>query len=367
MTEQSKNHVKKIAVLLPSLQVGGAERLVFEELSYLKKDPRFYFEIHLVFEPGYWYDKFRELGIPVHVWNAQHKAMSTTLTCFKIILYLRKRQFDVLHIHLLELFGVWLGIFAGVKTFQTVHYEIKKGMMKRISLRFNNVLFGCGAQVTNNLGNFIPARKIRLLNNAINPLQASTVPSEDVLLRLGLRKENQIVLTLGRLTRQKGYDVLIQSFIMVVRKQSKAVLLIGGDGPDMESFKRQIAEAGMQGHILLLGIVSDVTELLEICDVYVNSSRWEGLPITLLEAIAARKPIVATRVGGNAEVVREGETGLLVPPERADLLAEAILNVLGDKALRDKLGTQAYELFKNDYTIEKHCETLASAYLNGSF
>ena len=364
MVKCLKESTKRIVIMLPSLNVGGAERLVFEELSYLKNDPRFYFEIHLVFEQGLLFDKFKELKIPIYVWNAPHRSLRTIITYFKIIHYLRHKRFDVIHIHLLDYFSPWLSIFIGLKIFHTIHYEIKDGLLERFCLRQSDVLFGCGDQVTNNLKRFIPAHKIKLLSNAIHLPISTGSHSEDVLRNLALCKDNRIVVSLGRLTRQKGYDILIEAFKNVIKKQQKAVLLIGGDGPDKEKLERQIIAAGITGHVRLLGVVNYVNELFEICDVYVNSSRWEGLPLTLLEAMAHKKPIVATCVGGNCEVVQNGKTGILVSPEHTDFLADAILKLLNNEKLRNEYGLQAFELFESNYTIEKHCKALTSAYLS---
>lgn len=355
--------MKKVAILLPSLQVGGAERLVYEEVSFLRHDPRFYFEIHVVFGPGPMYSKFLELGIPVHVWNAQHKSLQTILTCLKIVFYLRRNQFDILHSHLLYIIGPWMGLFAGTKVITTDHSNTRYSFMKRLSLRRSDILFGCSEQVLKGLIDIIPEKKLKLLYNAIRPITSNCIQSKNILNRLSLCNDDKIVLTLGRLTRQKGYDVLVEAFKIVAGKEPNAVLLIGGDGPDREILEQQIMTLKLQKHVRLLGIVNDVNELFEICDIYVNSSRFEGLPMTILEAMAHKKPIVSTRIGGNSEVVIHGKTGMLVEPERSDLLAEAILTLLGDIGLQRKLGGAAFELFENNYTIEKHCKALASFYL----
>ena len=357
---------KKIAILLPSLAVGGAERLIFDELSFLRYDPRFYFEIHIVFEPGHLYEKFKQLEIPIRLWNASHKKLSTLKVYYNIARYLRSERFNIVHIHLMEYSGPWIGRLSGLKVFLTAHIDIKYESLVRFCMRRNDLIFGCGVRVLNNLKNFIPEKKLKLLNNAIGPMATINVQPEDVLKRWGLCKDMKVVLSIGRLAKQKGFDLLIKAFQRVIEKESKAILLIAGEGPDKEKLEQQITAIGMQEYIRLLGLVDNVNELLEICDVYVNSSRLEGLPITLLEAMAHKKPIVATHVGGNSEVIKNEETGLLVAPERPDLLADAILKLLEDDVLQNKLGKEAFALFEKNYTIEKHCETLALEYMDCS-
>ena len=363
MNDIPRMPIRKIAVLLPSAQAGGAEQMVFEELSFLKHDRRFQFELHLVFEAGSWCDKFKALEIPVHVWNTPHKSPRMLLNYFNIVRYLRRERFDILHIHLLNYLGPWAGRLAGLKVITTVHVDFMYRLLERICLRQSDLLFGCGSQVMRNLKGFIPEKKLKLLNNAIRVVLSSGLQPENILERFGLYKDSRVVLSLGRYTEQKGYDLLVEAFGRVVKKEPKAVLLIGGDGPDREKLERQVMAKGMQESIHLLGLVNDVDALFEICDIYVNSSRWEGLPVSLLEAMAHKKPIVATNVGGNSEIIKNGETGLLVPPERPDLISEAILKVFEDRSLAGRLGAKAFELFKEHYSINKHCAILASEYL----
>ena len=178
-----------------------------------------------------------------------------------------------------------------------------------------------------------------------------------------LGEHARIVLTLGRLIPEKGYDVLIEAFRSVVQQVPNAVLLIAGDGVERQTLLERITSTRMQGHVRLLGMVHEVGALYGLCDVYVNSSRLEGLPMTLLEAMAHRRAIVATEVGSTPEVVRDGITGLLVPPEEPEKLGYAITKLLLDRGMRDRLGGEAYALFAGEYTIEKHCEALADYYL----
>jgi glycosyltransferase involved in cell wall biosynthesis len=139
--------------------------------------------------------------------------------------------------------------------------------------------------------------------------------------------------------------------------------MICGDGDEKGQLEKKIEAAGLQGRIKLPGMVNNIHEILSACDLYVNSSRWEGLPMSLLEALAHGKPMVATRVGGNPEVVRDGVTGSLVPADDPGSLAEAIICLLRDDSFREKAGVAAQNLFRREYTIERHCDTLKGHYL----
>ncbi|OGP13278.1 MAG: hypothetical protein A2052_02165 [Deltaproteobacteria bacterium GWA2_54_12] len=354
--------VKRVAVLLPSMQVGGSERLVLEELSYLKNDPRFIFEVHLVFEKGPFFNELSVLGLPVRIWNAPHKSARMLGAYVNIIRYLRQTRCDILHSHLLDEIGPIVGKLAGARVVATVHSDKHYGAVDRFALSRSDLVLGCGKEVLRNISRFIPRRKVRVLSNAIHKPDNTRFCRKDVLRKFGIREESKLVVSLGRLARLKGYDLLIEAFRQVVTAVPDAVLLIGGEGEERGRLNTLVESAGIGESIRLPGIVREAHEVIASCDLYVNSSRWEGLPMTLLEAIAHGRPMVATDVGGNSEVVRDGVTGILVPPEDPERLACAIIRILKDDDLREKAGYEASVLFNSDYTINRHCEALAGYY-----
>jgi glycosyltransferase involved in cell wall biosynthesis len=353
----------KIAILLPSMQVGGAEKLVLEELTFLRDDQRFRFEVHLVFEKGQFFNHLLSLNIPIHVWNAPHKSVRMLKTYFDIILHLRRAGCDILHSHLLDTIGPIVGRLAGARVVATVHSDKRYGVKERFVLGRSDLVLCCGKEVLQNIRNFIPLEKMNFLNNAIRKQDVIDYRRQVSLERFGIDENSNILASLGRLHHEKGYDVLIKAFRTVIKDVPNVILLIGGDGEERNSLNELVESKGLGAHVKLLGLISETNDMLESCDVYINSSRCEGLPMTLLEAMAHGKPIVATNVGGNPEVVRNGMTGLLVPPENPEKLAEAIVKMLKDEPLRKNLGNAAFALFNGEYTIDRHCATLANYYL----
>src|SRR6185503_8111171 len=144
---------------------------------------------------------------------------------------------------------------------------------------------------------------------------------ESVRAALGLAAGEPVVLTVGSLTSQKAQSVLVDAWAQVARGRPDARLLIAGEGPLRADLERQIAALGLGEAVTLLGARRDAADLMEAADVFVLSSVREGLSITLLEAMRAGRPAVATRIGGNGEAIAEGETGLLVPMRDAEALA----------------------------------------------
>lgn len=147
---------------------------------------------------------------------------------------------------------------------------------------------------------------------------------------LGVAPETPLVMAVGRLVPVKGFDVLAQAAARLTTPGARVLVI--GDGPELERLRACRA-------LELLGSREDAGPMLAAADVVVSASRSEGFPQTLLQAMAAGLPVVATDVGGTSEVVARDETGLLVPPEDPQALAQALDRVLEDRALAARLGT----------------------------
>ena len=148
--------------------------------------------------------------------------------------------------------------------------------------------------------------------------------------RLELPDGARVLLALGRLVPQKGLDVGVRALPEVRRTHPDAVLVVAGEGPERDALQNLAAELGVADALLLPGRAGDVAALLEQAELLLHPSRWEGFGLVLLEAMLASKPVVATRVSSIPEIVADGETGLLVPPEDATALAAALVRVLDD-------------------------------------
>ncbi len=175
-----------------------------------------------------------------------------------------------------------------------------------------------------------PAHKMLYIPNGIETDQFAPDPAIRATVRRQLEVEQAFVwIAVGRLEPQKDYPNLIRAMRRVVSDaHSSTRLLIAGQGPLHEIIERQIADLELAKNVRLLGVRTDIPQLLNAADGFVLASAWEGLSIALLEAAATALPIVATDVGGNSEIVIDGETGFLVPPRNPDALAEAMLRLM---------------------------------------
>lgn len=155
------------------------------------------------------------------------------------------------------------------------------------------------------------------------------------------RHGRRYVLAMGRLFRQKGFDVLIEAFA-ASRAAMDTDLVIAGEGEELERLRSQAAAAGIGDRVFFPGHVSEPAPLMAHCALFVLSSRYEGFPNVLLEAMSLGRPVISTRLPSGAhDFIKDGFNGLLVPPEDAAALADAVDRVLADGDLRQALGDRA--------------------------
>ncbi len=160
---------------------------------------------------------------------------------------------------------------------------------------------------------------------------------------LGVDNQGPVIGTVGRLLERKGHYELVEAWPWVRANHPDAQLVIVGDGPEADGLQKRAAELGCAGSIKFTGHRDDIPAVLDLFDVFVFPSHFEGLPGALLEAMAAGKPIATTPVDGNSELVRDGKHGIHVPPENQKRLAAAIDQLLADPELADTLGKNASE------------------------
>jgi glycosyltransferase involved in cell wall biosynthesis len=189
--------------------------------------------------------------------------------------------------------------------------------------------------------------RIFVVPNSVKPdfFCPNAILSQETRQRLLIADDDLVILAIGRLSPEKGHRFLIEAIAKITSwaPQLKIKALIAGEGPMEKTLRAQIAKRGLEKCIRLLGQCSDVRPLFSIADLFVLPSLSEGSPNALLESMAASVPIVATSVGGVAEIVLHGESATLVPPANADLLGKSILELLTDRSRAKQLANAALE------------------------
>lgn len=168
---------------------------------------------------------------------------------------------------------------------------------------------------------------------------------------LGPRQTEPCIGFVGRLAIQKGVPYLLHALYLVRRKNRRVHLLIIGAGPLESELQQQVQNLGLSEWVHFLGKRQDVMKILPQLDALVLPSLWEGLPTVLLEAMALRIPVIATNVSGTCEIIRDQETGILVPPKDPRALAEAIIRILDNPAKARQMAEHGYKVACN-YTLQ---------------
>jgi len=176
------------------------------------------------------------------------------------------------------------------------------------------------------------------------------------------RDADPIVGAVGRLVPVKGYDILIRAFAGVVRQHPRALLAIVGDGEERAALEALASSLGISERVRLAGFQSPIAPWIARFDVFALPSRSEGLPVALLEACALARPAVASAAGGIPEVIRDGEDGLLVPPEDPVRLGARILELLDDPPLARRLGESARATLAGRFSVEAMGDAYARVY-----
>lgn len=197
----------------------------------------------------------------------------------------------------------------------------------------------------------IPLNRLLLIGNGVRIERSRTTPPPDLRTRLGIAERDRVIGIIARLVPVKDHHTMFRAMAVVVRAVPEARLLVVGDGPLRAELEAEAARLGIASHVTFLGLRHDIPELLSLLDVFVLSSQSEGMSITILEAMAAKRPVVATDVGGTSWLVHHEKTGLLVPSQSPHRLADAVLRLLNDRAVAAQLGEAGYRLVRERFQV----------------
>lgn len=289
----------------------------------------------------------------------------------------RSRGVQLLHAHQYTPFfyaAVSRGVSAAPKVLFTEHgrhwpdqRRPKRVMANRLLLRRADRVTAVGSFVRTALidNEGLPAARVQVVHNGIDPILYTSQESDRdtrgrMRTELGVAADELVVLQVARFHPVKDHLTAIRAFADTVKQVPNARLLLAGDGDEREKITETIETLGVAGRVSLLGVREDVPALMAAADLFMLSSVSEGISVTLLEAMAAGLPIVATDVGGNSEVVEHGQTGLLSPRADSSALAVNMVGLLSDGATRNAFGQAGRErlmkLFTQDRMHAAYCE-----------
>lgn len=212
-------------------------------------------------------------------------------------------------------------------------------------------------------GKGYPAAKVVVIPNGRDLTRfAPGLHRDTVRKELGIDRDAPVVSVVGRLETQKGHVYLLDAWPEVMRSHPDARLVVVGDGSLREALERQARARGVTDSVIFTGFRADVPEILDASDVLALPSLHEGMPLTVIEAAATGRPVVATAVDGTPEVVLDGETGYLVPPADPRALARALVTILGDPVAAARMGERASRWARERFDVSGHVEATARVY-----
>lgn len=355
-------HTLNVINVINSLSVGGAEKLLTRFAAVSRNRLKKPICIMTIYDNI----SLTNVGLEnnVQLNNLHMKRKFDIRVVPKIVRKIRKSKYNIVHVHLFpaSLFVALASYFFNrdVRLVFTEHnvYNRRrlipwfKIMDRLIYSRYEKIV--CVSEMVNSeLTKWLPRleRKTIVIKNGIPiPKTKRSV------------NKNYDIIFVGRLTRAKGVDILLHSLAVLKSRGVIKKAVIVGEGPLLFELRTQAHRLGIDHLVFFLGVRDDVEILLQQSRIFVSPSRWEGLPLSVLEAMAAGLPVIASKVGGIPEVITNDRNGVLIPPNEPELLADAIQRILKGKKFAERIGRNARRSIEKEYSIGKYSRNITKLY-----
>ena len=366
---------QRVFFLLDSLDVGGTEVQAVELATRLSPE-RYDVTLGCLRARGPLLERLQGTSVSVREFYPKggFDSVHGIYQMFRLAMFLRRGRFQIVHTH--DLYANVLGIPAAAIARVPViissqrdlgHLDLYKSgrrvWLRRLQKLSTAVLTNANAVREAVLAedHFAP-EKVRVIHNGVDLERFSQRSSERAWLLPDADQEKWIVLVGNMHGDVKGHTVLIAAAETVVREFPNVRFLFAGDGERRKEFEDQVARLGLGKNFSFLGRRNDVPRILSCCDIGVLPSQAEGLSNAVLEYLAAGLPTIASRVGGNVEIIQEGKTGLLVPPDEPSALAAALLRLLRDFRFAAELGRNGRNFVSAEFSFERMIEKTDQMY-----
>jgi glycosyltransferase involved in cell wall biosynthesis len=367
------NPVRVVEVMATGTN-GGAQEHVYNLISRIDRDA---YDVSLVsLSPGSGVRKIERLGIPVTVIDEPDDAIATGI----LAAHLADLRPDVIHNHMYraEVVGTKAAIAlgeAGLRrpwVISTVHSSRVRPCedqeeMRRLTPSMNHLIV-----VSNSIDRKVveegrtTAPRSLIYNGVDLDRYDHQEPCCTLREEFGMEPDSQIVGVVGRLELEKGHPTLLEAWPMVLEAEPLAYLLIVGEGSRLDALQEIAHELGVERHVVFTGRRDDIPAITAAFDVAVLPSYREAQGLTILEAMALARPVVASNVGGIPEMIEDGVTGLLVPPQDPPALAAAIARLLRDHQLADVIGRAGHDLTHDRFCVQLMVSAIQALYDEGA-
>jgi glycosyltransferase involved in cell wall biosynthesis len=281
---------------------------------------------------------------------------------FSIRAFIRDRNVDIVHCHGYK--SNFYGLLASKNKVPTVttnhnwlksHWKLKiYCLLDSIWIRYFGRIVAVSEGVREDMLKYkVSGKKIRVIDNGIDLGRFKReISTENVRKEFGLNGDSKIIGTIGSLGHEKAHSNLLKAAKGVIETHKSVRFLIVGDGPLREYLREEAVSLGVENNIVFTGYRKDIPELLSVMDIFVLPSIKEGLPMVLLEAMAAKKPVIATRVGAVPKVITHNESGLLIEPGNTKELKQSIMELISNNSKAVQLSQRGYQEVKTNFSSE---------------
>ena len=366
-----KSLVKRVLHIIDSLHLGGAQEVVLNLATC--GSSRFRHEVATLHGHGIYWDRLKKVGIKVHSLSP-HKFLPVYLAL--ILWRILADRPDILHCHLIpsniiaKPLGALLGVTVIINHDHTndphrIDNKILLALDKSTN-RFAHHIIAVAAACRDFLTTHesIPPEKISLVPNAIDLRRFSLGEAswDDARAQLGLPAGSRIVAGVGRLNPQKNFALFLDIAAQLAPRFPALHFLLAGDGPEEQMLREKASALGIANRVTFSGYVADTRLVYLAADVLLMPSRYEGLPMTLLEAMAMGLPVVASKLDGIAEVIGDGAEGFLVPSDDAALFVERTAALLADAELSSRISKNARAKIEASFSVERMTSAVEDIY-----
>lgn len=361
----------RVLSLQSGARSGGTELMNF---SILQRIDRIRFKVVVCFldEKGPVSDYYRREGFEVIHLNYHHRPLPAVAR--DLFGLLKSHAPDILHIYGLRanILGRIAGRLAGCRNIVSAQHSIDPWRrwwhvwLDRLTSRWVSLYIPNTFAAAERLQKVerIPPDKLIVIHNGLDVTPFEKAIPGRVRSELGISAEALVVTCVAHFRAAKGHDTLLEAVDVLRRQGISSHLWLVGDGELRRSIEAKAKSLGLGQNVRFLGTRTDIPDILADTDVFVLASLWEGLPGAVMEAMAVRLPVVATRVGGVPELVVDGETGLLVTAGDAEALATALERLIGDRGLCSRLGQAGHRRIVTKFRLEDKVRELEELYLS---
>lgn len=360
--------------LIKGLGSGGAENLLVSAARHIDRDRFNYSVAYFLPWKNALVNDLEDAGLPVTCLNQRKSYDLRAMVALNR--KLRKDRIDILHAHLpySGIVGRLASKFTPVKAVVYSEHNVWERYHRlthfanKMTFKWNDAVVAVSEDVENSIRNGMNVNgrpKLGTIANGVDVDRLSSICKESGWLKteLGIPAENKIVVNVANFTPKKRHIDLLKAARKVVDEEPATSFVLVGQGPLAEEMKSAAAEMGLADNVFFTGLRDDAREIIAASDLFVLSSQFEGMPISVLEAMGTHTPVLSTRVGGLPEMIVDGEEGMLVDQGDPDKLAVSICSLLQDEKKRHSLADGAYVRARDEFDVRTMVRKTEELYL----